>query len=309
MSSLTDLSDLLRETYAVIAQTEHAVALEPASFAVAASMGSLRKRARQIEESFNDEAANLGVDKCSYRLFGGNTFTINTLTHTLAGFQELLTEVHSVLTTGKKRNRGRVPLAVVEETQLQLGYTFSGSLGLVFTLPHNRPLLGESMLDASVSTVFLMAGATDPAMVKDFATLLGPAPVRALYRWSGAHRLAGLGADIRWERKEHEPLRLFLQEKEMARLHETIEATADEYKQESVTLSGMLIGIDTRRRSFRAVFDDGTTMSGTVGLGMTPENPAHVPARYNLKLTKRTRTKYAAAADEVSWVLNDLELV
>ena len=73
--------------------------------------------------------------------------------------------------------------------------------------------------------------------------------------------------------------------------------------------AGMLVALATDKRTFRLAFEGADHVSGSLSPILSFEVPARVPARYTADLTKRSRVRYSAETDEVTWVLNRLELV
>ncbi len=271
---------------------------------------SVRERHEALEEDFQREAASLGIDVCAYRLFNddpGETTALS-VAKAIETFQALLSNVYGALKTRGPRTGARLPADVVAETSLNFGYAFSGSVGLAFTLPNARLLFGESQLDEAFSTIATMSKAEQPGEIAVFAERLGPASVRALYKWSSTLGTAGMGADIQWRRDAEIRGSVTLESVELDRLAATIGQTSDA-QTESVTLSGMLVALDTERRSFRLVFEVGDDIHGVVGPSVSFDEPARVPARYQATMTKETRVQYATEVDDVTWILERLTLV
>lgn len=59
---------------------------------------------------------------------------------------------------------------IVAETALTFGYTFPGSVGIVFTMPNERLLIGETALDEADRKVFDMAKAQTPDQIAKHAS-------------------------------------------------------------------------------------------------------------------------------------------
>jgi hypothetical protein len=309
MTNLSTLQTRLQATVAELAELNRAIANNPESSALVSMTKSVERRQHALEEAFLREANGLGIDVCSYRLIGDDERPrALSVARALETFQSLVSNVYAAIKTGQPRSKGKISDAVMSETGFGFGYVYPGSLGVVLTLPNDRLLIGDTNLDVSMRTVFDMARADGAGDIVGYADTLGPAAVRALYRWSFAHGAAGLGADIEWRRELDVHAELFLQAPELDRLANAIAQTGDPVSEE-VTILGKLVGIDTARRTFHFTFENQPDIKGTLAEGVSPEdNPALVPALYTANLTKTTRPRYAVDEDEVKWVLNSLHL-
>ena len=107
-----------------------------------------------------------------------------------------------------------------KETSLSFGYAFSGSVGMVLTLPTPQPSHRESkgLLDKSIDVFFRLAKATTASEIAKFVDQIGLPPIRALSEWAKALTAHDLGADIEWEGRHTKENRLFIQTPELDHL-------------------------------------------------------------------------------------------
>ena len=309
MTTLLDLQQQLLDTDATLAQLERAVAGDPNSPSLHAMAESLLNRRESLESAFLAEANSLGIDVCSYRLFGERDRpTILGLAKVLGDFQTLVSVVYDAIKTHVPKERARFGLDVAAATSLEFGYSFAGSLGIVLTIPNERLLIGESVLDEAVQTIFGMAKATQPGHILEHARQLGPAPVRALYRWAAGHAQSGLGVDIEWRRERVIRSHLLAQRPELERLYLTIEATSEETVEEQ-ELGCDLVGADVTRRSFHIRLEDGQDIRGSFKEAISASHTVELPKRYRVKLRRTTRVKYSTEEEEVTFELLNLEPV
>jgi hypothetical protein len=101
-------------------------------------------------------------------------------------------------------------------------------MGFALTIPNERLLMIENNLDETIYTIFELAKAGEPFQVLEFARRLGPAPIRAMYRWALTHDQFGLGVDIEWRRGRDVLAKLFIQRPELQNLHRIIAETSTE---------------------------------------------------------------------------------
>lgn len=309
MSSLSDLSRMIQSTTATLSEMQREAARSTESRSLSLSITSLEQRLQDLEGSFLSEANELGVEVCSYRVFGEEVQPkAISVAQALASFQTMVSTTYAAVKHGAPRKGGRLGAKDLDESEFTFAYTYPGSVGFVLTLPNERLLIGQSKLDEAMGEIVHIAKADEPATIATFVKRLGPAPIRAVHRWSKNHTDAGLGAAIDWQRNQEVLASVFLDVPEMDRLCETIEATS-EASSEEIRLSGMLVGLHSERGTFDLILDNSSNIRGSLGLDVSEARPARVPARYSTVLTKTTRTRFATDSDDVTWVLDRLEPV
>jgi hypothetical protein len=305
MSPLADLQSRLNDTHAAIAQLERAIAQDPGSTTLPVSVRSLEKRAATLQAHFLEEADRLGVDVCTYRLFtNGHRQRMADVAKALLDFQRLLTVVFDAITVGPK-SRAVIDADVTEQTALDFAYSFSGSVGMVMTIPNERLLLIDSHLDMAMRKVFELAKTESAETIDQIATTLGAATVRSLYRWADDHVQTGFGADIKWRRREEVRASLLIQEPELRRLTDAI-SVAPDTRTETLVLDGELQAADVKRRTFKLKIAGGT-IRGRFGDAITAEHKAMLPQRYRAYVLKTTRMRYAMDQPEETFFLTRLE--
>ena len=228
MTSLIDIQEKLLDTQAFIGHLEQRLIEYPHSDVLIDNLRSVQKRQRNLERDFAEEANKAGVEVCSYRLFTEEGMpSITALAKALDSFQTLISSVYDALKNGPKHRR-RLSKEIVKETSLSFGYAFSGSVGMVLTLPNIQllPRGSASLLDESIGFLFQMAKATTIGEMANFTLKVGFPPIRALSEWSKVHADHNLGVDIEWgvqkqiKRENQELVKntLFIQEPDMENL-------------------------------------------------------------------------------------------
>lgn len=309
MSELAELQAKLQDTHAAIVRIERMLTDNPDLPSLLANMRSLQKRHKNLEADFLAAAYELGVDVCTYRLFPDDQKpTLTGLVSALGDFQSLFSVVYDAIRTGPKK-RARISEDIVKESSFGFAYSFPGSIGVVLTLPNEILLLEEidTALDGTMKSIFGMAKAENPSEILTFAQKLGPAPVRALYRWANDHVKAGLGADIEWRRKETVRAALLIQRPELERLTQAIDVTSDnEYSEFDFT--GDLVGADVDNLTFHMKNGE-TEIKGRFSDAISADHVVTLPKPYRARIRKTTKIYYSTEREEESFFLLGLESV
>jgi len=304
MPELLEIINQLEDTEAAIAQTEQQLALHPNERGLRITLASLEKRQENLSVQFDGVATARGLDVCSYRLFSSTSSerpNLRTFASTLRDFQELVTTVYDALHNGPKA-RNRVGIDSVAKTSFGFGYAFTGSLGVVLTLPNDRMLI-PTEIDDAITTVFSLVRSEGSADVAAFVKRLGTAPIRLAYEWAADHADAGVGADIEWRRADDLRASLVLQPQELSRLQEVIEQTSD-VKDDTYTWIGVLLAADSVTGAFRMSFSGAADVKGKMTNDIDPMGLI-IGKRYRATIRKQTVTKLATGqTDETNELLN-----
>lgn len=309
MNRVSEIQEKLLETNAAMAEVEKAIANDPKSLSLSAMMKSIEKRYQKLESDFMAAVDSLGVDVCAYRIFGEEERpTLKALSSILGDFQTLVSTVYDAIKTTVPKVRARISAEVVAETEFRFGYTFPGSVGVVLTIPNQRLLIGESHLDESLQVISKMAKVHDSPEVLEYAKRLGPASVRALYRWAYDHAESGLGVDIEWRRQQVIRTHLFAQQPELERLYQTIGMTSEERISE-LTVHADLVGVDVARRTFHVKLDTGEDIRGSLAkdINISEKQTVELPKRYKAHIIKTEKIYYSTEEEVTSYNLLNLE--
>lgn len=305
MPDILELQEKLQDTTAAIAQLERVIIENPDTPSLAANLRSLHKRREALESDFLELTNHLEQDVCRYRLFVSRARpTIAGLAQAWTNFQNAFSVIYDAIKNGPKV-RGRIGGTAAEETSLGFSYSFSGSVGIVMTMPNERLLVGETLLDQAIRTMFDLAAAHDHRQIREFARTLGPAPVRAMYSWANTHVQNGMGAEIEWRREREIRARLLVQEPELARLANAIQQTSDEASEE-LTYTGTLRAADLDRKTFRLETDDEQSIKGSFEDAIDANHEVTLPCRYVVRLVKTTKIYYSTDVEDVSYRLLSL---
>lgn len=202
-----------------------------------ANIRSLERLRSDLERELAEIASTEETDVYSYRLLPetARRVSLNDVARAWRRFQGAFSGIYDALKNGPKQ-RARLGKDEAEASSLGFAYTFTGSIGVVLTLPNERLLVGDTFLSMATSEMFKLAKATDSVEVRQFAKKLGPAPINLMYRWAETHVDAGIGASIEWLQGGAVRDRVSVQFKEMRHLQLTIGSMSESAEEtESVT--------------------------------------------------------------------------
>lgn len=305
MSDLLDIQGKLQDTAGALARLKVEFARQPDSRSLLLNIKSLEKRQRKLEAEFR-AAAGTGYEVCSYRLMPEKErLKLAGLTSVLSGYQSLVSLFYSALKTGPKATT-KLGVEAAEGTAFDFAYAFAGSAGFVFTVPNEGRLFSDPYLEDSVRLVFEIAKARKPEEILEHAHRLGPAPIRALFRWADAHVRWFISAEIEWRRGDEVRQRALIQMPEFRQLQQAISATSDDETQE-LNLTGEMVGADVSNRTFHFRTDDGADVRGNSGGVIDQTHSVELPKRYAAKVRKTTKVLFSTDEEKVAYDLLQLD--
>lgn len=304
MSRILELQEKLQDTSAAIAELERALSEDPGSSSIIRSMRSVEKRYKDLEADFITETSKLEVSVCKYRLFSDDRRpTLKVISEALGTFQNLFSTIYKAIKTGPiQKTPSRRDFD--KESEFGFSYTYSGSVGVVLTLPDELLLLGESRLDEAIGVFIDLAKVESYEQISGFTKKLGLAPVRQMYQWAAEHTQSEFGAEIEWHKREEIKNRLFIQAPEIRTLKELMERTGEETIQE-IFLEGDLLGADVPGHRFHMRVEGGE-IRGSFADAISEEHTVEIPKRYKAKIRKITRIKYSTDEEQEDYFLLEL---
>lgn len=305
MSVLRAVLDRLNDIEATIAQVSREAGPEP-GFSVQLSLQSLESRRDMLKEELIELSHQEFIDVCDYKIIptAPESYAMSAVTSAWQDFQETLSLVFSSLETGAARVTSKLGRDVIEKTQLNFGYAYQGSLGIVMTMRNDRFLLEETTLDRSVAAVFNILRANTPDKIKEVRATFGIPVVRKLYHIAKTHSHFKMAADIKWVRGRETKSHVLAQPPEFAEIVRLIEDKSD-IATESFEVMGALVAWNTVTKTFMLEFPQGEPISGHWAEDFEGTQ-RQVPALYEARLTKKTVVRYAEERDQVSWLLHSL---
>jgi len=307
MTRILDLVEKIQDTQASISKLEKVAIENPESKSLALTIRSLYHREEDLQKSFSAVAAEDLVDVCSYRLAADNSapYNVSTVSKVLGDFQNLLTIVFDAIKNNTQKQRADITPEIAKQSSLEFGYTFSGSLGFVFTIPNERLLAVDSDLDLSIQAIFEMAKAQDSKALSIFAKKIGIAPIRSVYRWAKDHVESSLSAEIQWERGDEVRASLLIQPPELRHLITVIDETSDE-ERTPFSIYGQLVGADTDMRTFHLKVEGGKDIKGSLDENFRPPENFAIDQYYMAEMVKKTKVHYSTDKKDEVYLLISL---
>lgn len=307
MSRVLDLFSEMREIEAELRRLEETVAAHPQYESLALDLMSMQKRQSRLQEEFEKITNEKQIDVVNYRLQPGSDerVSLRALTSTLDRFQAAISTTFDAVKNGIKQ-RGRLAPGITEQTSFDFGYSFSGSVGIVLTIPNDRLLLGESDLDMAVELFFAAARAQTREEILKFARSAGIPAVRRLYEWSEAHTFNGVSADVQWRRKDEIRARVTVEPATLKRLEEVIQETSDTTT-EAVTVVGKLVGLDTALKSFHLEIPKTEDVRGDWSAEFVYSQDLALDEIYEASLLRNSIVYYAYDREDIKWELVSLQ--
>lgn len=311
MDQFTNILLQLDETRTVLSELETAVRQQhEVTPAITANIRSLHKRHRQLEEEFSLMTHENYLDVCTYRIFAendGKRPNIAAVARTLTDFQSLFTVVYDSLKNGPKE-RVSYTDEIESESAFEFGYSFTGSVGFVLTMPNERLLFGESDLDRSMKTIFEIVKSTTTEQIQGLARQVGIASVRKAYKWVEDHLDASLNADIRWCRNKEIRANVVVEIPELRKLQSIIDQTSDEAITE-MEVECTFRGGDLDSRTFHIESESQGSFRGRMAERADKEVKPTLGGKYIATLRRTSVVHYSTEKEDVSYILLALHKV
>lgn len=306
MSRLLNILENIQETESAIIHLQNNIAVHPKEQTFPIALESLYMRQKNLQEDFALLAHEEYKDVCSYRMIMINEKRpkLSSIGKALTDFQELFTTMYDAIKNGPKQ-RVSYTEEIAQESALEFGYSFSGSIGFILTMPNERLLFGETDLDKAMNMVFELAKTHKTEEIRSMASSIGVAPVRKIYAWANDHIQAGLDVEIQWKRNNEVRSNLLIQQAELVKLQQTIDEISVEEPIE-IEVTGKLIGGDMKTGKFHMSFEDSVDIIGKLGEGVTIASKKF-DDRYTAKLLKVSKVYYSIEKEDVSYTLLDLK--
>lgn len=307
MSALLQLQERILDANAMIKRLEVVATKAQTTPALLGNLRSLVRERERLQQEFEDIASQQEIDLYHYRILPQATerLTITAVADAWKSFQTLFSVVYDSVKNGPKKI-ARLGVEEIAETALGFGYAYSGSLGVVLTIPNKtqRPLeAGDTMLRKATERAFELAQAKTSDEVAAYARQLGRPVIGALYRWADSHVSNGLGVAIDWRQASTSGAELLVQYSDLERLRNTIDMTSDSTEEE-ITREGILDAVKVSGKRFTLIVEsEPTPLEGTFTDAISENQRVHLPARYSALLRKTTRTKLSTEEEKVSYFL------
>lgn len=307
MSELLNIQAKLADTGEMIVELEKELAASPGDRSVSLNLRSIEKRRRQLETEFADVSSQMGADVCRYRfLLNGESAKMTGIASNLVNYQSLVSVLYDAVKNGPKQN-ANLSADIRALTTFDFGYTFSGSVGFVLTVPNERLKGLDAKLDEAFKTISQLVKVGKPNEIRDYARRVGIAPIRALYRWANDHLKSNLSAEIELSRGNRKQSRFLVQSAQFQAITEAIAQTSDE-ERKSISVTGVLCGIDTTKKKFHFTTDT-EDYKGDLALAVDATHPVTLPKEYKATISRIRVIRYSTEEDNDRFELTNLESI
>lgn len=297
VSDYASAAERARRAFASLSQIEDAIARAPHERSLQINLASKLKYARRMQEQLAHVAAVKHVELCNYRIMPGEDgrYLLPAVSKSLLNYQYVFSQVHDALINGAK-SKAQIGREAWQASQMELGYTYSGSLGVVLMAPSERSFF-DGNLDRSIDAVFQVLAINDEHDVRDIAKTMGEAVIKRVHDWTAANVEGGFDLDIRWSRSDGRQLGRVVEREEMAKIVGLIERTSDE-KVENLVFDGILIGADLKAGSFHFVVPDGEDLRGSFASEYEHGGSVEVGLRYLANIRRFSKVTYSTGREE-----------
>ncbi|PSH04153.1 MAG: hypothetical protein CXZ00_08890 [Acidobacteria bacterium] len=296
MNAREQIQKRLQDTNALIAQVENAILLPENrgySRSLAANLRTLNNVRKSLEAEFLELAAIQEQEVYRYTIDPEMLPSLGGIAEAWAAFEKLFVSIYSKLT---KEGLPGV---------LGYSYCFSGSVGVVVTLPripeqHAALLTGNPVDDASEMVFDLI----ESKRVNEIARMLGPQPMEAVNEWLDVHIQHKYGIGLEWDSDRQTKRRVKASYEQLATLQKNIVETTTET---ILVKDGDLVAVNSEAKTFKLNCDDGEEIEGTFSDAITVKQAAAVPSRYRATIIKTTRMIVPKRQKPESFFLAKLE--
>lgn len=306
MSDYASAASKARRAHASVARAESALSREPDSQALQIKLAARARLAQRSRDILQGVAIENHVELCNYRLVAepGRKFALPHISKSLLEYQYTFSQIYDALKNGAKQ-RTRIGNEAWNESLLEFGYSYSGSLGVVLLAPSERDFF-EGTYDQAIDALFEVLDIDSQDTVKDIAKSLGEAVIKRVHDWSKANVDGGFDVDVRWSRSDGKQRGQLVSVSHMEKIVEIISATSDD-KVEDVDISGTLVGIDVLAGNFHFAVPDGDEYRGGLDDDFSRSQVVSVPGRYVARMTKTTKVVYSTNKEETRFKLKSLQ--
>jgi hypothetical protein len=306
MSEIASVVERTRKAFASVSRLEEAIARAPQDRSLQLNLAAMRKLALQSQEQLFKFSERTHVEVCNYRLVPEETesYALPYISASMLKYQNLFSQIYDAKRNGKKSN-AVIGKDAWQESILEFGYSYSGSLGVVLLRQGSRDLLSGTF-DDSIDALYQVIDIKDQHDVRDVAQNLGNAVVKRLHEWSSANIEGGFAADVRWTRSDGRQLGEIIERKRMEKIVGIIDATSDE-KVEEIEVIGILIGGDLGSGSFHFVVPNAGDYRGHLAPEFSQDTEMLLGKRYRARIREKSIITYSTEKVERERLLISLK--
>jgi hypothetical protein len=292
MSEIASVVERTRKAFASVSRLEEAISRAPTDRSLQLNLSAMRKVAMQSQDQLFEYSRRSHVEVCNYRLVPeeSDSYALPYVSASMLEYQNLFSQIYDAKRNGAK-SRAVIGKDAWQESILEFGYSYAGSLGVVLLRPGERDMISGTF-DDSIDALYQVVDIKDQHDVRDVAQNLGNAVVKRLHDWSAANIEGGFAADVRWTRSDGRQLGEIIERKRMEKIVDIIGATSDE-KVEEVNVTGVLIGGDLGSGSFHFVVPNAGDYRGHLAPEFDPNTEMLLGKRYRARIREKSTITYS----------------
>jgi hypothetical protein len=292
MSEIASAVERTRKAFASVSRLEEALARAPSDRSLQLNLSAMRKLALQSQEQLFEFSKRVHVEVCNYRLVPEATdgYALAYVSASMLEYQNLFSQIYDAKRNGAK-TRAVIGKDALQESALEFGYSYAGSLGMVLLRPGSRDMISGTF-DDSINALYQVMDIKDQHDVRDVAHNLGNAVVKRLHDWSDANLKGGFAADVRWTRSDGHQLGEMIERKRMEHIVGIIDATSDQQVKE-IEVIGVLWGGDLGSGSFHFIVPNGDDYRGHFAEEFRGDTEMILGKRYQARIREKSTVTYS----------------
>ena len=272
------------------------------------TLASVKKLAARADEELREAAASAQIDLCHYRTLQSmeGPYRAADFANSVVTYQDLFTAIFDFVRNGP-RVRARYSEHVKIQSQLNIAYTYPGSIGVVLTVENNRDLFNEGQLDRVIASFSAITDISSTDQVKQVARTMGLNVVRSAFRWADVNWQAEYSVDVQWRRSDAVIKGGYIPRERFLNMKSLISEASEILPTELETI-GTLAGFNVLRDTFVFVTPNGDQYSGRLAEGF-PRTERIVPFQYKARILEKTITNFATEIEQTHYELLALDNV
>ena len=306
MTRLDGVLEHLAEADVVAGELRALRESRPEDLATAVNLESVLRRRGDLEHELRALLSWQQLELVTYRVeqFDGSDAPAAAVASSILTFQALITSAFDALRAGPKRTYQ--PSSENQRlSALQFGRAPGAREAIQLTIPNERLLGVETVLDMALDLVFELFAARGKVLIRNLAARVGIATVTAARAWAENAVQHGLTTAITWHRPSDKPRTVAFSHSEALLFRTAIDAVADDTVQPRRE-ECELVSIDESARTFRLVLANGTMVAGDLTDSFPPGGHWTTRRWYVADLLRADRIRYGSGAEDVRWSLRGL---
>ena len=306
MSDLQHLIDSLQDADGTLSSLERAARERPNDEVLQFNLQSIARRQSDLIRRIDFNLHVTQNEICRYRVMRdwSDAYPVKAVAESLSKFQDLVTSVFDSLRTAPKR-RYRPSPENVDLSALNFAGAAAGSVIVTLSIPNDRLLAGETILDRTFGLVERTLEAKDSEQLHALAQEVGIASITKAYAWAEANVSFGLDTSIGWGKYYKTGNQFVVSKADAQTIKDIIENKSDEAT-DFVEMDCTLLGFDGATSYFHIQqLGEKDGIIGDLGPAITHSWTTSQP--YHARLLKTSQLKYATGEEKISWTLIDLQ--